>query len=94
MTEETPIQETRRKLTERIPKIEVAPSSLFGRHNYPTEQIMLQMFMRSVDRTIALVRPLAIGLPIPLEKLPFEFRRKKVIEHLGKAKDVLKEMGV
>jgi hypothetical protein len=74
--------------------IEFKPHSLFGRHGYAYEQFAINLFMRQVDQVIAMVEPEALGVGIPFEKLPEAWRKKTVKFHLGKAKEILNEMGV
>ena len=74
--------------------IEVSPRSLFGKHSYPREQLLILNLAREIDFTVALVSPRTLALPVPLERLPAEFRRNKIKEHLGKAKAMLVELGV
>jgi hypothetical protein len=74
--------------------IEFKPHSLFGRHGYAHEQFIINLFIRQVDQTIAMVEPEALGVGIPFEKLPEEWRKRKIRIHLGKAKEILNELGV
>jgi hypothetical protein len=71
-----------------------AGHSLFGKHPYIREQLLLTEFGKQIDSAIGLVKPMAVMIPLPLEKLPFHYRRRKVLEHLDKAKKVLNEIGV
>jgi hypothetical protein len=74
--------------------LEVAPRSLFGRHSYPTEQRLMLALNKQIDYTVALVSPMSIGVPLPLQRLPADFRRKKIREHLVKAQELIKEIGI
>jgi hypothetical protein len=72
--------------------LEIAPHSLFGKHSYPTEQALIMKSLMEIEDAIVLVKPMAVGMPFPLERLPFEMRRKKVSEHLSRAKKLLDEL--
>ena len=79
--------------------VEFNPRSLFGKHPYALEQFWLhQAGLVSagarVAETIAFVEPVTIGLPLPLQKLPVEWRKKWIRKNLTKAKHILTELGV
>jgi hypothetical protein len=74
--------------------VEINAHSLFGKHKFIMEQILIDQFTDDVEKVIALVEPIAIGLPIPLEKLPLGLRQKKIRQNLGKAKEKLENLGV
>lgn len=74
--------------------VEFNAHSMFGKHAYAKEQFGINLLGRQIDQAIALVEPLAIGIAIPLDKLPADWRRRKVKVHLEKAKHVLVEIGV
>lgn len=74
--------------------IEVSPKPLFGKHSYGGEQRLIVGVVKEIDLTVALVSPMTAAIPFPLQKLPAEFRRRKIKEHLTKAKMILNELGV
>lgn len=74
--------------------LEISPKSLFGRHPYPYEQRLIRDFITEVDKSVVFVSPLSVGVPFPLEKLPPDFRRNKIKEHLSKSREILGELGV
>ena len=74
--------------------LEISPKSLFGRHPYHNEQSLIRDFTESVDKSVAFVSPLTILSPIPLQHLPADWKRRKIHEHLEKARQSLEELGV
>jgi hypothetical protein len=74
--------------------LEVSPRSLFGRFPYPHEQSLIRDFTKQVDESVMFVSPETVAIPIPLQRLPPDFRRRKIKEHIGKARDILISLGV
>jgi hypothetical protein len=74
--------------------IEISPRSLFGRHSYVGEQRLILALTKEIDETVALVSPHTVVMPLPLQRLPAEYRRGKIKEHLTRAKAILETMGV
>jgi hypothetical protein len=74
--------------------MEINPKSIFGRHSYSNEQLLLRNFIKEVDSAITLVEPLSVGMPELILKLPRDFKIKKIKGHIGKAKTILEEIGV
>jgi hypothetical protein len=74
--------------------LEVSPRSLFGKFPYPHEQSLIRQFTKEVDESVMFVSPMTVAVPIPLQHLPPDFRRKKIHEHLSKAKEILENMGL
>lgn len=72
--------------------LEVSPKSLFGRHPYHHEQKLIREFTTEIDSSVAFVSPRTILSPIPLQHLPVDFRRKKIKEHLEKARSILNNL--
>lgn len=74
--------------------LEISPKSLFGRHPYPHEQTLIRQFTNEVDKSVIFVSPMTVAVPVPMEHLPADFRRRKIKEHLERARDTLVELGV
>jgi hypothetical protein len=74
--------------------VEVAPHSMFGQHSYAKEQMIILQLTKEVDVTTALISPLTVEMPIPLQHLPANWRREKIKQHLGRAKVLLTELGL
>jgi hypothetical protein len=74
--------------------LEVSPKSLFGRFPYPHEQTLIRDFTKEVDESVMFVSPETVAIPIPLQRLPPDFKRRKIKEHLEKAKAILDSMGI
>jgi len=74
--------------------VEISPHSMFGRHSYLKEQQLILSLTREIDSTIAFISPRTELMPIPFQRLPPEFKRRKIREHLAKAQQVLNELGV
>jgi len=73
----------------------VNPQSLFGKYPYLHEQRMIVNFTKEIDRTVVLVSPRTVGmLGISYYAESNETKRKKIKEHLTRARDILSEMGV
>lgn len=72
--------------------IEVAAHSMFGKHSYPKEQAIIMQLTKEVDVTTALISPLTVEIPLPLQHLPADWRRNKIKEHMIKAQNLLKEL--
>lgn len=74
--------------------LEVTPRPLFGKHSYMREQQLMGHFGKQVDYAVLFVVPAAAGVPLPFNRLPVDYRRRKVREHLAAAREALKELGV
>lgn len=74
--------------------VEISPGSLFNRHSYLKEQQLILNLTKEIDTTIAFISPRTELIPIPLQRLPPEFKRRKIREHLEKARNILVELGV
>lgn len=72
--------------------IEVAPHSLFGKHNYAKEQILIMEAMKSIDQSVMLISPLTEIVPVPLQYLPADWRRTKIKSKLENARKLLNEL--
>jgi len=74
--------------------IEVSPNSLFGKHPYGKEQSLIRDAVTEIERSIIFVSPRSAALPIPLQRLPADLKRRKIKEHLTIARQKLEELGV
>jgi hypothetical protein len=72
--------------------LEVSPKSLFGRYPYPHEQSLIRNFTKEVDESVIFVSPSTVAVPIPLQHLPADFRRRKIKEHLTRAREILNDL--
>lgn len=72
--------------------LEVSPKSLFGRHSYPHEQNLIRQFTQEIDESVLFVSPRTVMSPIPLEHLPVDFRRRKIKQHLERAREILNDL--
>jgi len=74
--------------------VEISPRSLFNRHSYLKEQQLIVSLTKEIDSSIAFISPMTELMPIPFQRLPPEYKRRKIREHLEKARSILTELGV
>jgi len=70
------------------------PKSVFGKHPYPKEQLLIFGAIDSVSNGVTWIAPDLVAGGVFFRPFPPEFRRKQAIKHLKRAKDTLRKLGV
>jgi hypothetical protein len=68
--------------------------TLFGKHKYPREQLLIVMLTDYLARGVGAIDIRLLNYDIPTEWIPEKIRREKALKHFGKAKEILAEIGV